>query len=86
MSNSVTPSGRTASRIAFSVAPSAPDRVHPIGARHGRGLALRVIAEGVEKEEQLTFLRELQCDEYQGFLFSQALPATQVERDYMTAV
>ena len=36
---------------------------------------LRVVAEGVEKEEPLSFLREQQCDEAQGFLFSEPLSA-----------
>jgi diguanylate cyclase (GGDEF)-like protein len=37
-------------------------------------LKLRVIAEGVETKEQLAFLNSESCDEFQGFLFSQAIP------------
>ncbi len=37
-------------------------------------LKLKVLAEGVEKEEQLTYLRSLKCDEFQGFYFSRPLP------------
>ena len=44
------------------------------------GLRLRVVAEGVERADQLEFLRGLGNDEYQGFLFSRPLPAAEVER------
>jgi len=39
-----------------------------------KNLNLKVIAEGVEVKEQLNFLREIGCDEFQGFLFSKAVP------------
>ena len=38
-------------------------------------LNLKVVAEGVETEEQSRLLRLLGCDEMQGFLFSKAVPA-----------
>jgi diguanylate cyclase len=44
-----------------------------------RSLDLRVIAEGVETEQQLSTLRELGCKAGQGFLFSRPLPADELE-------
>ena len=40
------------------------------------GLGLGVVAEGIEREEQLEFLRDRDCDEYQGYLASKPLLAS----------
>jgi diguanylate cyclase (GGDEF)-like protein len=40
-----------------------------------KSLHLRVLAEGVENEAQMAFLREHQCDEIQGYYFSKPLSA-----------
>ncbi|HEY5625385.1 MAG TPA: EAL domain-containing protein, partial [Dehalococcoidia bacterium] len=42
-------------------------------------LELSVIAEGVETEEQLTFLREQRCTEFQGYYCTKPLPADELE-------
>lgn len=41
----------------------------------GKSLGLTIIAEGIETIEQLNFLRDQRCEEGQGYLFSQAVPA-----------
>jgi diguanylate cyclase (GGDEF)-like protein len=44
----------------------------------GRGLGLRVVAEGVENRHQLDVLRALECDQIQGFFYSRPLPADEL--------
>ncbi|MFJ5370290.1 putative bifunctional diguanylate cyclase/phosphodiesterase, partial [Bosea sp. CER48] len=46
----------------------------------GRALGLRVCAEGVETVEQHRFLQAIGCHELQGFLFSKAVPADEIDR------
>ncbi len=57
------PGNRNAAAIARAIAGMAASR------------RLAVAAEGVETPAQLRFLREIGCEEYQGYLFSPALPA-----------
>jgi len=45
-------------------------------------LRLGVVAEGVETAEQFNALKELGCDEYQGFHESPALPVAEFEARY----
>ena len=43
-----------------------------------RGLRLDLVAEGVENRTQLRYLAEQGCEEVQGYVFSPALPATEL--------
>jgi diguanylate cyclase (GGDEF)-like protein len=58
-----------------------PDDAAIVGAiiSMAHGMGMRIIAEGVETEQQLEYLRRLRCDEVQGFLFSKALPEDEIE-------
>ncbi len=49
-----------------------------IGIAHS--LDLRVVAEGVENTEQLSFLRACGCDEIQGYIVSPPVPNSEVEK------
>jgi diguanylate cyclase (GGDEF)-like protein/PAS domain S-box-containing protein len=50
----------------------------------GRSLKLRVVAEGVETEAELAFLRAQQCDEAQGYYFSRPVTPEQFEKLFQT--
>jgi len=43
-------------------------------------LRLRVVAEGIEKEDELNLLRLLKCDEGQGYLFAKPQPADKLRQ------
>lgn len=42
-------------------------------------LGLEVIAEGVESQEQMNFLKDLSCDQIQGYLVSRPVPREQID-------
>ncbi|MNU11617.1 Oxygen sensor protein DosP [compost metagenome] len=49
----------------------------------GHSLGLKVVAEGVETEEQSGLLARLGCDEIQGFLYSRPVPAEIFEQQFL---
>lgn len=42
------------------------------------GLSMKVVSEGIETKAQLDFLRAHGCEQYQGYLFSKPLPASEI--------
>jgi EAL domain-containing protein (putative c-di-GMP-specific phosphodiesterase class I) len=50
----------------------------------GHDLKLKIIAEGVETESELAFLRENKCDDIQGYIYSPALPALEFQNLLLT--
>ena len=48
-----------------------------------RSLDMEVVAEGVETEEQVRYLQEMQCDYLQGFYFSDPVPVEEFEKKYL---
>ncbi len=49
-------------------------------AHMARGLNLEMVAEGVEEEYQLKYLKNLQCQVVQGFLIGQVMHAAELEQ------
>ena len=49
-------------------------------------MQIQVIAEGVETAEQLDFLKGLNCEKYQGYLFSRPVKADEIEQYLKPAV
>lgn len=51
----------------------------------GQTLQLKVLCEGVETEEQLEYLKKLDCELYQGYLCSKPLPSEKFEELYLNS-
>ena len=46
----------------------------------GHNLGLKVVAEGIEREEEMQMLKEFGCDQAQGYLISKALTAADMQK------
>jgi len=51
----------------------------------GHQLGLKVVAEGIENEEQLKLLHRNNCDYAQGFLFSKPMPFSEIEQCFLSS-
>ena len=49
-------------------------------AHMARGLNLEMVAEGVEEDYQLNYLKNLQCQVVQGYLIGAVMPAAEIEQ------
>lgn len=52
----------------------------------GQMLKMKVIAEGVEKQEQIDYLKSISCNEYQGYYFSKPLSSKDFEALYFNSL
>lgn len=50
-----------------------------------KSIGIRTIAEGVENQKQFDILKKLECEEVQGYLFSEPLPAEEFEKRFLSA-
>jgi diguanylate cyclase (GGDEF)-like protein len=46
----------------------------------GRSMGMAIVAEGVEVQEQMDYLKKYQCDKIQGYLFSKPLPEEEIRK------
>ena len=46
----------------------------------GKGMDIRVVAEGVETQEQIELLKSQECEQMQGFWFSRPLEASETSK------
>ncbi|MNC86143.1 Oxygen sensor protein DosP [compost metagenome] len=62
--------------------PKSPEQMAIVSAviSLARALNLKVVAEGVETEEQANLLRLLRCDEVQGYLFGRPVSSGELEK------
>ena len=47
-------------------------------------LGIKIIVEGVEYKEQAEFLKNLNCDFFQGYLYSKPIPVANFESNYIS--
>jgi len=51
----------------------------------GKSMSIEVVAEGIENEAQLAFVKQAGCHVGQGYLFGKAMSATDIEARYLQA-
>ncbi len=51
----------------------------------GKALHIHVLAEGVETEAQLQFLKETGCDEIQGYYVNRPMPESEISQQLESA-
>ncbi len=49
----------------------------------GKTRGIKVIAEGVENKGQWDCLKELECDEIQGYYFAKPMPAEEIVKNWI---
>ncbi len=49
-----------------------------------KGLGMEVMAEGVESESQMSYLRQEKCDDAQGFFYGGPMPADEIEKRFLS--